>query len=240
MNDSISSIVRVFAPVAVSTLINEVLDSFASPPDFAIHITFDLNPNIAPRIISGEPFDVGITNPWYVQDLIDAGYVDANSHIPFAHFPLAIGGRGKDSPVQITSCDGIYGLLRDADSIAYTADGTSGRTFLNTMHRLGVLEEISGKLVPMGPGYDMVSPTKSVAAGKVELAIAPLTTIIATPGIEAIAAFPSTLETDIEMSMFLSNTLENRKLSDAVLQFLSDPLLDGGLAAGGLTRFTFD
>ncbi len=247
MTDS-SAAVQLFAPVAIRALLGELLTRFE--PDLAVETVFDLNPIIPKRILAGEPFDAGITNPWYVDELIEAGRVDAGSHHPLGRVPLAMAGpvakgQARDlDPAHVepaaSPLDAVRGLLTEARRIAYTADGTSGKTFLDVVERLGLTELIADRLVPMGPAYPVLSPVGALADGEVDIAIAPLTTILARPGIRHLASFPQELGTDIRMSMFASTASAGKPLAAALLQALADPALDDFLASRGMERFAFD
>ncbi len=240
MTDKAPPTTQLFAPVAIRALLNEVLARHMESRACTVEVTFDLNPNIPQRILAGKAFDVGITNPWYVQNLIDAGQVDAASHTPLGRVPLAVAGQDTQVQSVLTSPDGICKLLQSAHSIAFTADGTSGKTFLGVMQRLGLSEQVSGKLVPMGPGHPEISPVGSLAKGDVDVAIAPLTTIMAAPGVYPLAKFPEELNTDIRMSMFLSSASAKKQHAIDLMRFLSDPARDSDFAARGMERFAFD
>ena len=82
------------------------------------------------------------------------------------------------------------------------------------------------------------APVQSVIAGESSIAIAPLTSILATPELVAIAVFPDTLGTHIDMSVFLAASA--RPGAARVLDFLTAAERDGELAAAGVARFTLD
>ncbi|WP_372993111.1 hypothetical protein, partial [Sulfitobacter sp.] len=75
----------------------------------------------------------------------------------------------------------------------------------------------------------------SVASGEYELAIAPLTTVIATPGVVPVAVFPENLGTHIDMSVFRNGASPNTAAK--VIDILTDHDLDDELAAARIARF---
>ena len=103
--------------------------------------------------------------------------------------------------------------------------------FLEAAERLGVADAVTSKSRAMFGGV----PTQSVAAGETELAIAPLTTVLATPGVVPAAVFPEELGTYIDMSIFQSSALRNG--AARVLAFLTAGELDTELADAGISRF---
>ena len=228
---SANGAIRLLGAVAIGAQLDDLAGRFARASGHTVETRIDLNPAVASRILAGEPFDLGTTNPPYLPGLIAAGHVDAGTQRPFGCIPLALGARIAVVDAATRPQD-IAARLTDARSIAYTGEGTSGRTFLAVAGRLGVLEAIESRLAPMGAGQ----PVAAVAAGDAELAVAPLTVVIASPGVEPVAVFPAALGADIEMAMFLATRSRNRSGALGLLDFLTDPSLDALLAAGGVLR----
>jgi hypothetical protein len=164
---------RIFVPVAIRAIFMRLSPRLEAAAGRALAPVFDLNPAIPERILAGEAYDIGLTNPPYVDALVAAGRADGASQRPFGRIPLATGRRaGMEAPV-LTDAAGVAALLRGAESIAYTGEGTSGRTYLDAMARLGLAEAVAPKSRPMGAG----GPVAAVAAGETELAVGPLTVI---------------------------------------------------------------
>jgi hypothetical protein len=225
---------RIFLPLAVRAVMDSLRPRLEAAAGRTLMPLVDLNPAIAKHIAAGEQFDVGLTNPPYVEELIAAGRVDGASHRPFGRVPLAIGRRaGTGSSVATTAAE-IAALLRTAKSIGYTGAGTSGKTYLDAMERLGLRDEVAAKSRPMGAGESVAS----VAAGETELAVAPLTSIMSSPGIVPAAIFADALGAHIDISVFLSPSPGAG--AAAVLAFLTAADLDAELAAAGVMRFELD
>ena len=225
---------RLLVPLAVRALMERLAPRLEAVAGQALVPLVDLNPAIAKRIAAGEAFDIGLTNPPYVEALVAAGRVDGGSHRPLGRVPLALGRRaGTEGPV-LTGTAEIVALLRGAKSIGYTGAGTSGRTYLDAMAQLGLSEAVAPSSRPMDAG----EPVASVVAGETELAVAPLTTILSSPGIVPAAIFPEALGAHIDISVFLGPS--PRRGAAAVLEFLTGPEIDPDLAAAGVSRFRFD
>lgn len=226
-----SSWLRIFVPVAIRASINGLVPRIEAAAGLSVEQVIDLNPVIRERISAGEAYDIGMTNPYYAKALIAAGQAGAASHRAFGRVPLAVGRKaGADGAIR-QDLQAIQALLRESESIAYTGSGTSGRTYLGVVERLGLSAAILPKSRAMGGG----EPVASVAAGETELAVAPLTTIHATPGVIPAAVFPEGLGTHIDISVFLS--AEPRSGAATALDFLTASELDDELAAAGILRF---
>lgn len=218
--------------VAVQAEIEELLPKFRRQHGIEVDVNYDVNPAVARRVLDGEDFDVGLTNPWYVDEMVSLGRIIPDIHVPFGRVPLTIGAAGPEPEAIATSHEAVRELLLTADSIAYISTGTSGKTFLRAMEVMGLQDQIRDRLRPMGPG----EPPIAAAKGQVQYAIAPLSRIIAAPGVAPIATFPPELGLNIDMSMFVHRN-SRPELALRLIQFLSDPELDAYLRSHGVYRY---
>jgi len=228
---SMPTTLRMFVPTAIRAVMDRITPRVESETGVRIIQEVELNPLIPERIRAGEHYDIGLTNPPYAKALIDDGFADSGSHRAFGRVSLAVGRKGGAHGQIIADSQGIEALLRSAKSIAYTAAGTSGRTYLGVLERMGLTDTALPQSHAMAGGV----PAVSVATGEYELAIAPLTTVIATPGVVPAAVFPEHLCTHIDMSVF-----RNAASPDAaaeLIDILTNHDLDDELAAAGIARF---
>lgn len=128
-------------------------------------------------------------------------------------------------------------MLRGAETIAYTGAGTTGHTYRETIARMGLSQADADAIIARSLPLDSGAPAAAVASGKVTLAIAPLATLISSPGVTPAAIFPEDLGAMIHISVCLSPT--PGRAAESILDFLTSPALDVELAAAGLTRFAF-
>ena len=77
--------------VAVHAEIEELVPQFTRQHGIAVDVNYDVNPAVAKRVMAGEDFDVGLNNPWYVEEMIKRGLVIPDIHVPFGRVPLTIG-----------------------------------------------------------------------------------------------------------------------------------------------------
>jgi molybdate transport system substrate-binding protein len=221
------------AAVAVHAEIEDLIPQFKRQQGIEVDVKYDVNPAVARRVIDGEDFDIGLTNPWYVDEMISLGRIIPDIHVPFGRVPLTIGAAGP-APEEIgSSHEAVRRLLLNADSIAYTSIGTSGKTFLRAVEMMGLQDRIHDRLRPMGAG----EPPIAAAKGQVQYAIAPLSRIIAAPGVAPIATFPPDLGLDIDMSMFIHRNSRRPETALQFIQFLSDPELNAYLRSHGVYRY---
>jgi molybdate transport system substrate-binding protein len=218
---------------AVQTEIEELLLRFKRQQGVDVDVNYDLNPTVAKRVVDGEAFDVGMTNPWYVGEMISLGRIAPDVHVPFGRIPLAIGTIGSQPKQIISSHEALRTLLLNSSSIAYTSSGTSGKTFLKALEIMGLHDQLRDRLHPMGAA----EPPIAAANGQVQYAIAPLSRIIAASGVLPIATFPPELGLNIDMSMFIHSSTRHAEKAKQLIRFLSDPALDPYLQSHGISRY---
>lgn len=97
---------------------------------------------------------------------------------------------------------------------------------------MGLQEQIRDRLRPMGAG----EPPIAAAKGEVQYAIAPLSRIIAAPGVVPVATFAPELGLDIDMSMFVHKG-SRRESALQLIRFLSNPEFDAYLRSHGVHRY---
>ena len=223
--------ITVLSAVAIYAELEDLLPRFSRDQGIGIQVNYDVNPAVAKRVMGGEAFDVGLNNPWYVEEMITRGQVAPDVHVPFGRIALAIGAAGSEGEI-VSSHEAIRTLLAESGSIAYTDIGTSGKTFLRAIKIMG-LERIMDRLHPMGAG----EPVIAAAQGRVQYAIAPLSRIIAAPGVAPVATFPDDLDLNIDMSMFIHIGSQRVDAAKRLIRFLSDPAHDPYLRSHGISRY---
>ncbi len=225
--------IRLFGPVAIRPLLERLAAGFTAETGWPVASRFELNPKIAELILEGAPFDLALSNPAHIEAVIGAGRAAASTHRAFGRVPLALARRGPPDAAPAESPEAIRALLSGAGSVAYTGEGTSGKTFLDALARLGLSETMASRVRPMGAG----EPVAALAEGAVDLAAAPLSTVLAKAAIAPAAILPPGIAAPIEMSMVLSPDAAARDGPRRLLDRLADRALDAVLAEHGLRRF---
>src|ERR1700743_1406672 len=55
---------------AVHAEMERLIPRFTRQHGIAVDVKYDVNPAVTKRVMNGEDFDVGLTNPWYVEEMI--------------------------------------------------------------------------------------------------------------------------------------------------------------------------
>jgi molybdate transport system substrate-binding protein len=225
--------VLLFGAIAVRPAVLACLPQFEATTSLSVAAKWELNPIVKKQVEAGEPFDLVITNPDPVAELVALKRVAQGSARPFGRIAMGVAARTGSAPPDIGSVDAFRRLLRDAKSIAYAAEGTSGAYFSGLLERLGLADEVKPRLVAIAGGQT----ARAVADGLAQLSVVPVTSILAAgPGVMLVGAFPAELQSYIEFAVGISAETRRADAARRLSEFLTSPDVDGILAAKGVER----
>ena len=218
-------------PVALKEAMERLVPEFERGTGHRFGIATMLNPEVPGYVAAGAEWDVAITNPRHVDEILEAGFGALGSHCPFGRSPLAFGVRGVVRNAPCRSADDVRAMLLEAASVAVTGTGTSGKAFARLARTLGIEDALRPKLRLMAGG----EPMAALLAGDVAVAALPLTNIRPVPDVSVAGICPPELDVHVDLSLCLS-----RDASAAAREFadwLVDPARDAELGRLGAERF---
>jgi molybdate transport system substrate-binding protein len=228
-----SADIRLFAAVAVRPAIMAVVPRFEAAIGWTVTPSFDLNPAVKHRIGAGEAFDVVIINPHMVAELAAAGRVAAASQLSFGRIAMGMAARAGSPVPDIASVAALAAALKRAASIAYASEGSSGAYFLGLLERLGIAAEVKPRLVPIAGSQTAAS----VARGQAELAVVPVTSILAAaPDVTLVGQFPAELQSYIDFAIGIGSKAQDPEAAGRLAAFLASQDIDDVLMATGVER----
>ena len=133
----------------------QALDKALQQAKQAAKVQFDTSPNIAKRLAAGETPDVLIAQAATVDQLIKDGRALAATRTPVGRIGVGVGiGRGARRP-DISTVDALKAALLQADAVVYSR-GASGLLVEQLLHKIGVADQISSKVVQLPTGDDVM------------------------------------------------------------------------------------
>jgi molybdate transport system substrate-binding protein len=225
--------IRLIGAIAVRPAVLAVIPRFETSTGFAIAAKWALNPTVKTQIEAGEPFDVVITNPNLVQDLIALGKVKAGSDVPFGRIPMGVAAKPGSRLPDIASPAAFEHALKNARSIAYASEGSSGAYFTGLLERLGIADEVKPRLVAVSGGQTASAPGR----GEAELAVVPVTSILAAaPEVMLVGQFPTELQSYIDFAIGISDEARDADAAGQLSDFLISASVDDILMQRGVER----
>ena len=188
--------IELFSAVVARPAILELVSRFEEKTGFGVSTKFDLNPLVKLRIDKGERFEVVIVNPGLIDDLVVKQIVAPATRVVFGRVEMGVAVRADAEKPACATMAEFRRTLLNARSIAYSVEGTSGKTFEGVLRRLGIWDAVSDRLKPVAGGRTAIGD----ANGDAELGVIPVSTILEAPGIALAGTFPSELQTRIDLS----------------------------------------
>jgi len=173
----------------------------------------------ARRVRDGEPFDAVVLAASAIQELIEAGKIDARSRVDLVRSGVAIAVRQGAARIDIGSEEAVRHAVASARSISYST-GPSGVHLAKLFERWGIAASIRERIVQAPPGVPVGS---LVAQGQVELGFQQLSELIHEPGIQVLGPLPPDIQTVTTFSAGVTLASTQAHATRDFLQFLASP-----------------
>jgi molybdate transport system substrate-binding protein len=213
--------IKVISANGLRTVLADIAPAFARATGHRLAITTTETGEIRERILGGARYDVIALPQTTADELARLGHIDPNSMVPIirVNFGLAVraGAPGPDT----SSAHGLKHALLAARSILITdpaTGGISGVHFMHVLERLGLVDEMQGKLVPSrGGGHH----AERVARGEADLAVQAEHEIRCVPGVEFLP-YPAEFQRTV-VFMAGRGTAPTEAPANALIRFLRGP-----------------
>ena len=182
------------------------------------------------RLARGETTDVVIVVGYALDGLIKTGKVAADSRTDLAWSPIAMAVRAGAPKPDISTVEAFKRALIAAKSIAHS-DSASG-VYLSTdlFGRLGVLEQIKGKLYK-SPGEPV---GRVVARGQAEIGFQPVSELRPHPGIDIVGPIPAELQIVNVFRAGIAANAREPEAARALIAFLVSPAARPAILESGM------
>lgn len=181
-------------------------------------VHFGASRNLKASIESGEDFDVAILTPSQIlQDLTKEGKVTAGTTVDLATTGVGLAVRAGATKPDVSTPAAIKQTLLAAKSIGYVQVGAATPAIREMLDHLGISQEVAKKTVDQ-PGAEQ--SMKSLADGKIDIALAPISEILPAPGVQLAGPFPSEFQKQIVLSAGIASGTQNREAARAFIKAL--------------------
>lgn len=221
--------VTVLVAGGISPALKEIAPRFESAAGQKVVLNTVSGGRIRQSIDAGAPFDVVVSLPSLIDELIKEGKVIAATRTDIARSGIGVAVRAGAPKPDISSIDALRQTLLKAKSVAYSA-GASGAHFVAILDRLNIAAEVKPKLVPTPPGAIVID---ALVKDEAELAVS-VTSAILDPRVELVGLLPSELQSYIYFAGAVSTTVANNKNAVGFLRFITGPTATTILSQQGL------
>ena len=213
--------IKVISANGLRTVLADIAPAFARATGHRLAITTTETGEIRERILGGARYDVIALPQTTADELARLGHIEAGSMVPIIRVNFGLAVRAGVPKPDFSSADGLKRALLAARSILITdpaTGGISGVHFMHVLGRLGLVDEIQGKLVPSRGGRHHA---ERVARGEADLAVQAEHEIRCVAGVEFLP-YPTEFQRTV---VFMAGRGAAAAVSpaNALIQFLRGP-----------------
>jgi molybdate transport system substrate-binding protein len=186
-----SADIKIILAGGLGPVVTAVKPAFEKESGNKLDITFVSGPVVKREVEGGRSFDIAISQPEIIDELIAGGKIVAGSRTDIARTGIGLSVKAGAPKPDISSVDAFKKTLVSVKSIAHSKEGASGAYFMKLLDRLQLTSAVQPKLVgaPAGAG-GLVSP---VLKGEAEVVVGTASAIME-PGIDFVALIPDDLQ----------------------------------------------
>lgn len=223
---------RLLSSLGLKPVVDALVPQFEQATGHKVAVRFALTPQIPHAATESAGFDVAISDPKHIADMIAQGTVRAGTATNIAKFGLGVGVRAGTMKPEVETSAALKGALLKFNSIGYVAVGSTGPVVMAMLGKLGIAEEAQPKLKSGGVAETLTA----VASGTTDAALMPVPLINAAKGVELVGAWPKELQDYIVMTGGVSSTTPTKAEAEALLKFFMSPKADSIVLARGYER----
>jgi molybdate transport system substrate-binding protein len=172
------------------------------------------------KIEAGQAFDVAILTPETTADLVKAGKIADGTAADLARTGIGFGIRAGAPKADIGTPEAVKQMLLKAKSIAIVKEGASRATVDRMFERLGIAAAVASKTT-LELGTEKAG--ESVAQGRSEVEIIPLSEIPLVQGVEILGPLPGDLQNILRFQASVGANAKDAAAARKVIQFLTSP-----------------
>jgi molybdate transport system substrate-binding protein len=178
--------IKVLSTNALKSVLEDLGPKFEQSSGHKITFTFGTAAQLKGEIEKGAAFDVAVVTDKGADDLVKHGKLASSTALARSGIAVAI-KKGAPKPA-LANADDFKKMLLSAKSIAWVEQGASGIYLKGVFDRLGVADEIKGKLKPVKAAGE------AVANGEAEIGFTQVSEILPHPGAEVGGMLPPDIQ----------------------------------------------
>lgn len=200
----------------MSASFRELMPQFERAHNCSVVMHFEPGQILQREIKAGKIFDLGVMGKAAMDQLVQDGYVIADSVHVLTRNGIGVGVlKGAPKP-DLSSVESFKRALLNAKSVAYTSEGASGIYFAGLIEKLGIADAIKAKAKtqPGGLVADLV------VNGSAEIAVQQIPEILAVAGADYAGPIPAEVQSISVNAAGVFVKSPQRALALALLAFL--------------------
>jgi molybdate transport system substrate-binding protein len=211
--------INVISTQATQEAYQELVAQFEKATGHKVTTFFSGTLNVQKKLAGGEPYDLIIMAGPAIDEQIKLGKALAGSRVDLAKSGTGLAVRKGAAKPDISSVDALKKTLLRVKSIGYST-GPSGVYMLSVFEKLGIADQVKGKLKQTPSG---VFVGTLIATGDAEVGFQQISELVHFAGIDYVGPLPGALQ---RMTMFSTGIHSGAKQPDAakaLVKFVTAP-----------------
>ena len=202
----------------VKSVMLDLIPTFERERGVKIAVSWGSTQALLKDVQSGARGDLAILTDEAIDALMEHGKVNAGSRIDLARSGIGVAVRKGAKRPDIASPEALKRTLLAAKAIAHSKTGLSGIYFPTVLARLGIADEMKGKIVIPDAGTPV---GELVAKGDAELGIQQISELLPVAGVEIVGPLPQPLQKITTFSGGVLTAAKEAGLATALLKFVA-------------------
>jgi molybdate transport system substrate-binding protein len=216
--------IKVLSTQATEEAYRELVPQFEKASGHKVTTVFTGTLDANKRLATGEVYDLLIMSGPSIEEHIKAGKVVPGSRVDLAKSGVGVGVKAGASKPDISSTDAVKKTLLAARSIGYST-GPSGNYVIGLFQRMGIADEIKGKLKQTPTGVFVGS---IIASGEAEIGFQQVSELSHFAGVDYVGPLPADIQ---HYTMFSSGIIAGTKEAEAAKALVKFITSSGAAAA---------
>jgi len=216
--------VTVLSTNALKTVLEDLAPKFEQSSGNKVAITWCTAAGLKVQIEKGAAFDVAVITDAGADDLIKQGKLV--SRTPLARSGIAVAIKKGAPKPELRSADDFKKMVLSAKSIAWVEQGASGIYLKGVFERLGITDQIKGKLVAVKAAGE------AVANGEAEIGFTQVSEVLPYAGAEVGGMLPPDIQSVTTFAIGIRS--KDSKPTEALVKFLTTPAAAAVIKVKGL------
>ena len=215
----IAAEISVISTQATQEAYQELVAQFEKATGHKVRTFFSGTLNVQKKLADGEPYDLIIMAGPAIDEQVKLGKAVAGSRVDLAKSGTGLAVKKGAAKPDISSADALKKTLLTVKSIGYST-GPSGVYMLSVFEKLGIADQVKGKLRQTPSG---VFVGTLIANGDAEVGFQQISELVHFAGIDYVGPLPGDLQ---RMTMFSTGIHSGAKQADAaraLVKFLTAP-----------------
>jgi molybdate transport system substrate-binding protein len=211
--------IKVLSTQATEEAYRELVPQFEKASGHKVTTVFTGTLDANKRLAAGEVYDLLIMSAPSIEEHIKGGKVAPGSRVDLAKSGVGVGVKAGAPKPDISSTDAVKKTLLAAKSIGYST-GPSGNYVIGLFQRMGIADEIKGKLKQTPTGVFVGS---LIASGEAEIGFQQVSELSHFAGVDYVGPLPADIQ---QYTMFSSGIIAGTKEADAakaLVKFITAP-----------------